>query len=113
MALLEPEGLVSQLMSNWMIEQKKQSPDDSFRIVSISSISSYTSSPSRGEYCVSKAGISMMTKLYADRLAEYNIGVFEISNIGGNVEMGLFCRGQDEKEGIITNIDGLSVNKKI
>ncbi|MBN2588747.1 MAG: 3-ketoacyl-ACP reductase [Sedimentisphaerales bacterium] len=69
---------LTQLMSNWMIEQKKKTPDISFRIVSIASISSYTSSPSRGEYCVSKAGISMMTKLYADRLAENNIGVFEI-----------------------------------
>jgi NAD(P)-dependent dehydrogenase (short-subunit alcohol dehydrogenase family) len=48
------------------------------RIVNIGSISAYTSSPSRGEYCISKAGMRMMTMLYADRLAEYNIGVFEI-----------------------------------
>ena len=40
------------------------------RIVNISSISAYTSSTSRGEYCVSKAGISMVTQLFADRLAE-------------------------------------------
>ena len=52
---------------------------DTLRIVNTGSISAYTSSPSRGEYCVSKAGIAMMTKLYADRLGEYNIGVFEIS----------------------------------
>jgi NAD(P)-dependent dehydrogenase (short-subunit alcohol dehydrogenase family) len=70
---------LTQLVANWMIEQKKQFPQRAFRIVNISSISAYTSSPSRGEYCVSKAGVSMMTKLYADRLAEYNIGVFEIS----------------------------------
>jgi NAD(P)-dependent dehydrogenase (short-subunit alcohol dehydrogenase family) len=76
---------LTQLVANWMIEQKKQSGKDglpeqrAFRIVNIGSISAYTSSPSRGEYCVSKAGVSMMTKLYADRLAEYNIGVFEIS----------------------------------
>ncbi|GAI89895.1 unnamed protein product, partial [marine sediment metagenome] len=60
-------------------EQKKQYPDRAFRIVNVGSISAYTSSPARGEYCISKAGITMMTKLYADRLAEYNIGVFEIS----------------------------------
>jgi 3-oxoacyl-[acyl-carrier protein] reductase len=47
-------------------------------IINISSISSYTSSPNRGEYCISKAGVSMMTKLYADRLAEYGIPVYEI-----------------------------------
>ena len=70
---------LTQLVANWMIEQKKQNPQRSFRIVNISSISAYASSPSRGEYCISKAGMSMMTRLYADRLAEYNIGVFEIS----------------------------------
>ncbi|MCX5637776.1 MAG: 3-ketoacyl-ACP reductase, partial [Planctomycetota bacterium] len=70
---------LTQLVAKWMIEQKKQNPARPFRIINIGSISAYTSSPSRGEYCVSKAGVSMMTKLYADRLAEYNIGVFEIS----------------------------------
>ena len=48
------------------------------RIVNISSISAYTSSVSRGEYCISKAGISMITKLFADGLAEYGIPVFEV-----------------------------------
>jgi len=70
---------LTQQVANWMIEQKKTHLERAFRIVSTGSISAYTSSPGRGEYCVSKAGISMMTKLYADRLAEYGIGVFEIS----------------------------------
>ena len=48
------------------------------RIINISSISAYTSSINRGEYCITKAGISMMTKLFADRLASENILVFEI-----------------------------------
>lgn len=47
-------------------------------IVNISSLSAYTSSVSRGEYCISKAGVSMITKLFADRLAEYGIPVNEI-----------------------------------
>ena len=68
---------LTQLVANWMIEQKKKFPDRAFRIVNTSSMSAYTSSPARGEYCLSKAGISMMTKLYADRLAEFGIGVFE------------------------------------
>ena len=46
--------------------------------MNISSISAYTSSTNRGEYCISKAGISMTTLLFADRLAEYGIGVFEV-----------------------------------
>jgi len=69
---------LTQLVANWMIEQKSKFPDRAFQIVSTGSISAYTSSPSRGEYCISKAGISMMTKLYADRLAEFGIGVFEV-----------------------------------
>ncbi len=47
-------------------------------IVNISSLSAYTSSVSRGEYCISKAGVSMITKLFADRLAEYGILVNEV-----------------------------------
>ena len=69
---------LTQLVANWMIEQKKQYPDRKFQIINIGSVSAYTSSTSRGEYCISKAGVAMMTKLYADRLAEYNIAVFEI-----------------------------------
>lgn len=48
------------------------------RIVNIGSMSAYTSSTSRGEYCISKAGIGMVTKLFADRLAEEGIPVFEV-----------------------------------
>lgn len=69
---------LTQFIAKWMIEQKKEYPDRNFRIVNISSMSAYTSSPARGEYCLSKAGVSMMTKLYADRLADFGIGVLEI-----------------------------------
>ena len=48
------------------------------KIVNVGSLSAYTSSPSRGEYCLSKAGVAMMTALYADRLAEFGIHVYEI-----------------------------------
>jgi NAD(P)-dependent dehydrogenase (short-subunit alcohol dehydrogenase family) len=48
------------------------------RIVFITSISAYTASVSRGEYCVSKAGLSMAVQLFADRLAALGIRVFEI-----------------------------------
>lgn len=47
-------------------------------IVNITSISAFTASVNRGDYCVAKAGLSMMTKLFAVRLAEARIGVFEI-----------------------------------
>ena len=47
-------------------------------IVNIGSMSAYTSSISRGEYCVSKAGVGMVTMLFADRLAKEGIPVFEV-----------------------------------
>ena len=47
-------------------------------IVNISSLSSYTASTNRGDYCVSKAGLGMVTQLFAARLAEHGISVFEV-----------------------------------
>lgn len=47
-------------------------------IINISSISAYAASINRGEYCISKAGMSMMTALFADRLAPHGINVYEI-----------------------------------
>ncbi len=47
-------------------------------VVNITSVSAFTASINRGDYCVAKAGLSMMTKLYAARLAGEGIGVFEI-----------------------------------
>ena len=65
---------LTQLISNYMIEQGVEGA----KIINISSISAYASSTSRAEYCISKAGVSMMTKLFADRLAEHGINVYEI-----------------------------------
>jgi 3-oxoacyl-[acyl-carrier protein] reductase len=70
---------LTQAAARWMIDQSKSNPDQPRpQIVTISSISAYTASISRGDYCVSKAGLSMMTKLFAARLAEHGINVFEI-----------------------------------
>ena len=69
---------LTQLIAKWMVEVKKTASDYNPVVINMSSLSAYTSSTGRGEYCVSKAGVSMMTALYADRLAEFNIPVFEI-----------------------------------
>ena len=62
-----------------MIEMQSRGIEDYHpRIVNISSISAYTSSVNRSEYCISKAGVSMITQLFADRLASEGIPVFEI-----------------------------------
>jgi 3-oxoacyl-[acyl-carrier protein] reductase len=70
---------LTQAAANWMIELGKAHPERARgQIVTISSISAYTASVARGDYCVSKAGLSMMTALFAARLAEFGINVFEI-----------------------------------
>ena len=69
---------LTQAVANWMTRQRSDRPEDWMCIVNISSMSAYTASPSRGEYCLSKAGISMATQLWAARLAEFDIGVYEI-----------------------------------
>jgi NAD(P)-dependent dehydrogenase (short-subunit alcohol dehydrogenase family) len=69
---------LTQLVANYMVEEVKKNVGIAPIIVNISSISAYVSSTMRGEYCISKAGISMITALFADRLAEYGINVYEI-----------------------------------
>ncbi len=69
---------LTQGVARWMIEQKKGDGRRTPVIINIASVSSYASSPTRGEYCLSKAGTSMMTRLYADRLSEFGILVYEI-----------------------------------
>ncbi|MGD2174528.1 MAG: 3-ketoacyl-ACP reductase [Candidatus Brocadiaceae bacterium] len=69
---------LTQLLARRMIEWKDRGVVGTPRIVFISSVSSYTSSPSRAEYCISKAGLSMVARLYAHRLAEHGIPVIEV-----------------------------------
>lgn len=70
---------LSQLAAKWMIETRgKGEGPESGKIVNISSISSWAVSTNRGDYCMAKAAMGMMTKLYAVRLAEEKIGVYEI-----------------------------------
>lgn len=68
-------------------------------IVNISSCSAYTSSVSRGEYCISKAGVSMITTLFADRLAEYGITVNEICP--GIIATGMTAAVKDKYDRLI------------
>lgn len=67
---------MTQAVANVMVGQAQE--DFPPKIINISSMSAYTSSTNRGEYCISKAGISMITTLFADKLAEYGIFVFEV-----------------------------------
>ena len=88
---------LTQLAANWMVEiietssaerhsSSPESADQSGgaacpyqpKIITISSVSAYTASVNRGDYCIAKAALSMITPLYAARLAEYGIRVYEI-----------------------------------
>ena len=69
---------LSQHVANWMIEQKKADTSFASCIINVSSVSATVASVNRGEYCVSKAGMSMVTQLFAVRLGEFDIPVYEV-----------------------------------
>ena len=71
---------LTQLAAKWMIEQRasKSAAEYCPKIITITSVSAYAASTNRGDYCVAKAALSMLTPLYAARLAEYGINVYEI-----------------------------------
>jgi len=69
---------LTQNIANWMIAQKQTEQSFEGVIINVTSISAQLASVNRGEYCVSKAGLSMMTKLFAVRLADHDIPVYEI-----------------------------------
>ena len=75
---LQGPYFLTQAAANWMIQQQRA--DEGFEgcIVNVSSISATVASPNRGEYCISKAGLSMATRLWAARLGEVGIPVYEI-----------------------------------
>lgn len=75
---LQGAYFLTQVVANWMIEQKRDAPDFAGRIITISSVSATVASVNRGEYCVAKAGLSMATQLFAARLGEFDIPVYEV-----------------------------------
>ena len=79
------------------------------RIVNISSMSAYTASVNRGEYCISKAGISMITKLFASRLAEYGVSVIEIRP--GIIETDMTAKVKEKYDRLIT--EGITPIKRM
>jgi NAD(P)-dependent dehydrogenase (short-subunit alcohol dehydrogenase family) len=87
---------LTQAVANEMIKQGKGGS-----IVNISSCSAYTSSTSRGEYCISKAGVSMITKLFADRLASEGITVNEICP--GIIETGMTAAVKEKYDKLIAD----------
>ncbi|MEG1394180.1 MAG: 3-ketoacyl-ACP reductase [Clostridia bacterium] len=94
---------LTQIVAKQMIEQK------SGRIINISSMSSYTASVNRAEYCIAKAGISMITKLFATKLADFGVGVFEI--MPGIIETDMISSVKGKYDQLIA--DGLTPIKRL
>jgi 3-oxoacyl-[acyl-carrier protein] reductase len=69
---------LTQLVARWMAEQRQANDGFAGVIVNVSSVSATMASTNRGDYCISKAGIAMATTLWAVRLAEFGIQVYEV-----------------------------------
>ena len=99
---------LAQQAANWMIEQKKVDKEFAGCIINISSVSANVASVNRGEYCISKAGLSMVTQLLAVRLGEFDIPVYEVRPGIISTDM---TAGVKEKYDKLLN-EGLSLQKR-
>jgi 3-oxoacyl-[acyl-carrier protein] reductase len=69
---------LTQEIARWMILQREYDKQFHGVVINVSSISATVASVNRGEYCISKAGVAMATQLFAVRLAQHDISVFEV-----------------------------------
>jgi NAD(P)-dependent dehydrogenase (short-subunit alcohol dehydrogenase family) len=99
---------LTQQAANWMIEQKQSDQDYNACIIVVTSISSTVASVNRGEYCVSKAGLSMAAQLFAVRLGEFNIPVYEVRP--GVISTDMTAGVTEKYDKLIA--DGLCVQKR-
>jgi 3-oxoacyl-[acyl-carrier protein] reductase len=98
----------TQLIARRMLKNKEANPSYSPCIISITSISAEVASVNRGEYCMSKAGLGMMTKLFAARLGDANIPVYEVRPGVISTDM---TAGVKEKYDKLIN-DGLFIERR-
>jgi len=94
---------LTQRVARQMIDQMKTQAEAKAKIVFITSVSAYMSSPSRAEYCISKSGLSMAAAIFADRLSEYGINVYEVRP--GIIKTDMTAPVQDKYDRLIE--DGL------
>ena len=75
---LQGPYFLTQAAARWMVEQRRADASFSGCIVNIGSVSAEVASISRGEYCVAKAGMAMMTRVFASRLGQDGVPVYEV-----------------------------------
>lgn len=99
---------LTQKVARWMVEQKKEDKSFTGTIVTVGSISATIVSPNRGEYCISKAGLAMHNKIWAVRLAEFDIPVFEVRP--GIIKTDMTSAVEDKYDKLIA--EGLTVQPR-
>jgi 3-oxoacyl-[acyl-carrier protein] reductase len=75
---LQGPYFLTQAIARDQVERRRTNPSFDAALVFVTSVSAELASPNRGEYCVSKAGLSMAARLFALRLAEHGIPVYEV-----------------------------------
>ena len=99
---------LTQAVATWMIRRYASDPSARRAIINISSVSATVASINRGDYCISKAGIAMATKLWAVRLAEFGIDVYEVRP--GIIESDMTAGVREKYDGLIAG--GLLLEKR-
>ena len=99
---------LTQAVANWMVEQGKTDSDFQACVINVSSISREFVSINRGDYCLTKAGIGMATMLWAVRLAEFHIPVYEIQP--GVIESDMTAGVKEKYDKLIA--EGLTLERR-
>jgi NAD(P)-dependent dehydrogenase (short-subunit alcohol dehydrogenase family) len=100
---------LTQHVARWMIEQKNADPSFQACIINVSSVSATMASINRGEYCISKAGIAMTTKLFAVKLGEFGIPVYEVRP--GIISTDMTAAVKEKYDKLLLE-DGLAIEKR-
>jgi NAD(P)-dependent dehydrogenase (short-subunit alcohol dehydrogenase family) len=105
---LKGSFFLTQLAANWMVEQKQTDPKFGGSIINVSSVSAEMVSVNRGEYCISKAGLGMVTQLFAVRLGDFDIPVYEVRP--GIIESDMTAGVQEKYDKLFA--EGIAVQKR-
>ncbi len=99
---------LTQAAAKWMISQRQENPQLAACIINVSSISALVASVNRGDYCLTKAAIGMSTQLWAVRLAEFGIPVYEIRP--GIIQTGMTSGAREKYDRLIA--EGLTLEPR-
>ncbi|WP_019987310.1 3-ketoacyl-ACP reductase [Rudanella lutea] len=99
---------LTQAVANWMIAQQEANARFEGSIITVSSISATVASVNRGDYCLSKAGLSMATQLFAARLGAFGIPVYEVRP--GIIKTDMTAGVTDKYDKLIA--DGLTIQPR-